>query len=45
MAKRAHSFDWVLCCGFTACSRCGMVRLKNEYSKKFERMPCPGRED
>jgi hypothetical protein len=45
MAKRAHSFDWVIRCGYTACSRCGLLRLKNDMSQKAAKALCPGRED
>ncbi len=41
---KPHAFDWFLCCGFVACSKCGLVRLGNDRSRQAVRAACPGRE-
>lgn len=39
---KAHHFCWVLRIGYAACCQCGLLKLKNERSRKAASAPCKG---
>jgi len=53
MAKiKQHSFDGKIVTGkksrgipYPVCTKCGMILLKNEASRKEATKPCPGSDD
>ena len=40
----SHAFTYKIL-NWYYCSRCGLINLKNESTKKAMNKPCPGKED
>lgn len=44
MAKRPHSFNDRIC-GFAYCTRCGLIAVSNDITRKAIQKPCPGADE